>query len=124
MRRVLSELVPASEQVFIDDSAVMVRWLKGHLSACSLISLDFDLPLRAGDDGRMQDLGDGRQVADYLAEQSPCCPLIVHSSNYHGAIGMMRVLDDAGWKPVRVYPWDDVDWVARDWAEAVRRLLG
>lgn len=54
-------------------------------SPARLISLDHDLfPINPGD----PDPGDGRQVAAFLAARSPCCPVLIHSSNAWAADSM------------------------------------
>ncbi|MDB5290124.1 MAG: hypothetical protein JWL69_1365 [Phycisphaerales bacterium] len=119
MRASLSEVLPGIESIFLDDAGKMIAWLGEHLGEVVLISLDHDLPLR-GHAGQTTDCGTGRQVADYLASVLPTCPVIVHSSNDHGASGMFYALNDAGWPCSRVYPCDDYAWIAGAWAEQVR----
>lgn len=123
MTAVLKELLPAASTVFFEDASVMLAWLTEHLGEADLISLDHDLPIRRDEENRLIDCGTGRQVADWLAARKPVCPVIVHSSNEPCAAGMMFALHDGGWRCRRVYPRDDLDWIADAWAEVVRECL-
>ncbi len=122
MRSCLRKIVPRVEAVFFEDAREMIAWLPGHRSEVVLISLDHDLPMKDVA-GEALDCGTGRQVADYLASELPTCPVIVHSSNSDAAQGMYFVLKDSGWPCSRVYPCDDVAWVAEGWAICVRGLV-
>ena len=123
MTAVLHELLPSTRPVFFEDANQMLAWLAEHLGEVDLISLDHDLPIRRDTENRLIDCGTGRQVADYLAAMSPTYPVIVHSSNEPCAAGMMAVLEEAGWPCRRVYPRDDLEWIADAWAETVRECL-
>ena len=123
MRRCVAEQMPAHELVTFDNADEMIVWLEDHLPQVVLISLDHDLPLVQLRDGARVDAGTGRIVADWIAERTPCCPVLVHTSNEYFAPGMMRVLRDAGWTHRRVYPHDDCAWVATAWIATVKRFL-
>lgn len=123
MTGLLRELLPHGHAIVFGDASVMLAWLAEHVGEVSLISLDHNLPIRRDADNRLIDCGTGRQVADWLAAREPVCPVIVHSSNEPCAAGMMFALRDGGWKCRRVYPRDDLDWIANEWADAVRECL-
>ena len=98
---------------------VMVVELEQYLSAARLISLDHDLePL---DDDPI-DPGDGLDVAKWLAERPPACPVIIHTSNNIRGDSMEGELDLAGWMYRRIPPIGD-DWIEVDWLRAARKLL-
>jgi hypothetical protein len=40
------------------------------------------------------------------------------------APGMAMVFDDSGWLHSRVVPYSDLEWVAADWIDEVRKALG
>jgi len=85
----------------------------------SLISLDHDLvPLNPGD----PDPGDGRQVAAFLAARSPCCPVLIHSSNAWAADSMYFTLLDTGWNVALTAPIGD-DWIESYWFPTARQHL-
>lgn len=101
----------------------LLAFLKDNLKRVILLSLDHDLELIPDPNGRCQDQGDGRQVADFLAQQEPCFPVVLHSTNTNAVEGMDLVLRDAGWTTVRVIPWGDVEWIGSVWLRAVRDAI-
>jgi len=108
---------------FFDDAREMIRFLDQHLAETLVIALDHDLELKTAPYGRCVDVGTGREVADYLSTKIPVCPVIIHTSNADAAVGMEMVLHDAHWKTRRVVPFDDTDWIAKQWFRAVRRAI-
>jgi len=122
MKAWLAGTFPDVKIVIHGDADAMIDWLGQHLGEVTLISLDHDLPVRSID-GKSVDCGTGRQVADYLASVPPTCPVIIHSSNDPCAAGMFFALKDAGWPCSRVYPCDDLAWIASAWADRVQQYL-
>jgi hypothetical protein len=123
MREYVGRHLPAYELATFDNADEMIVWLEDQLAEVALISLDHDLPLMQTRDGVCVDAGDGRMVADWLAARTPCCPVIVHTSNEHFAPGMMRVLRDGGWTNRRIYAHTDCAWIATAWAEELAKHL-
>ena len=123
MRECVAGELPPHELVAFDNADEMIVWLEDHLGEVALISLDHDLPLMQARDGVRVDAGDGRMVANWLAARTPCCPIIVHTSNQNFAPGMMRVLRDGGWTHTRIYPHDDCAWIATTWVEELAKHL-
>jgi hypothetical protein len=107
-----------------DNAPDMLAWLAKHLGRAVLIALDHDLGPSRIRDGERFEPGIGREVADFLAEHTPVCPVIIHSSNGPAADGMQFCLERAGWSVTRVYPLDDLTWVERDWKPVVQRVMG
>ena len=102
----------------------MIRALESlDLQNVILISLDHDLELLVHSDGTMIDSGDGVDVARWLSEREPTCPVIVHTTNTIGGDRMMALLDEAGWPVSRVVPYDDTRWIAERWRELVREAI-
>ena len=58
-------------------TAHMIAELDSLLPNASLISLDYDLYKQSEND---PDPGCGRDVANYLSEQKPVCPIVIHST--------------------------------------------
>jgi hypothetical protein len=106
-----------------DSAPDMIGWLKHGVQKLVLICLDHDLgPNRMRDDDEF-DPGTGRDVADYLATQTPTCPVIVHSTNGLAVPGMIRVLEEAGWTCGRIIPDSQLEWIEKWWfAEVLRQL--
>lgn len=107
---------------FFNDASAMIAVLKSKLPDSLLIALDHDLEL-LDDAGRCIDSGSGRDVADFLAQQSPVCPIVIHTSNAPAALGMELVLQDSGWVTHRVSPYDDTRWISEAWFPAVRNAI-
>lgn len=85
-----------------------------------LICLDHDLfVVNEGD----PDPGDGRDVARFLAEHKPTCPILIHSTNSAAADSMLYTLLDAGWKADRIAPLG-ADWIESYWFPYMRTFLG
>lgn len=109
--------------VLYDTAPDLVEWLRTGLSGARLLLLDHDLGPSRLRNGERFEPGIGRDVADFLAERMPVCPVLIHSSNVPAAQGMQFCLERAGWTVTRIYPFDDLEWVERDWLPEVRRLL-
>lgn len=77
----------------------------------ALICLDHDLFVDKPDD---PDPGDGRDVAEFMATQHPCCHVIIHSSNAHAADSMLFTLKEANWDVEKIAPLGD-DWIESYW---------
>jgi hypothetical protein len=123
MRACLADRFYTFEAHFFDDAGETIRYLDAHLADTLVISLDHDLELKAGPDGRSVDPGTGREVADFLAGRPPACPVIIATTNAPAALAMTSVLRGAGWKTCRVVPFDDTRWIETDWFFAMRRAL-
>jgi hypothetical protein len=101
----------------------MLAWLRQNLADAALIALDHDLGPSRRRAGERFEPGIGRTVADFLAELAPVCPVMIHSSNSPAADGMQFCLEGTRWTVARVYPFDDLAWIERDWLPEVQRLI-
>jgi hypothetical protein len=124
MKAELSKNHPDYRVSYFDNAPEMIDFLKGNLSRAKLISLDHDLVADPLKHRESFDPGNGRDVADYLATQEPCCPVILHTTNYTARDGMYFAMDAIGWELHVVIPHDDVEWVGQEWADTVKRILG
>jgi hypothetical protein len=97
----------------------MIADLPSVLNQAGLISLDHDLNPQPN---ATTDPGTGLEVAEFLARQSPICPVLIHSTNYEKAWSMHNELRFAGWQVDRVGPIGD-DWVQCLWLPKVKSLL-
>lgn len=88
-------------------------------SHVGIVSLDHDLYVEGDSD---EEPGDGLMVAQFLANFSPVCPVVIHSSNADRANVMAGVLESSGWKVHRV-PAVGQDWIESDWAKVVAYVL-
>jgi hypothetical protein len=123
MRPVLADRFYMYEVRFFDNAPETIAFLDGHLADTLVVSLDNDLELKPGPDGSTLDPGEGRQVAEFLAEHPPACPVVIHTTNSAAAAAMQESLGGAGWKTRRVDPFDDMAWIASDWFPVVRRAI-
>jgi hypothetical protein len=119
MRKTIATRFPTLECVIFDNAPAMIEWLKSSLDTVHIISLDHDLESSSGG----FDAGTGRDVADFLATQLPCCPVIIHTSNSIGGAGMKYAIEDAGWVSDSVLPLNDLGWIEDDWCRKIGELI-
>jgi ADP-ribosylglycohydrolase len=101
------------------DAPSMVAECEKFFPDAALISLDHDLnPMPE----TTADPGTGLDVARYLADFMPVCPVLIHSSNTDCVYSMHNELRFAGWMTDRVGPIGS-DWIETSWLSGVRRLL-
>jgi ADP-ribosylglycohydrolase len=101
------------------DAPSMIAECEQHFSSVALISLDHDLnPLP----GATTDPGTGMDLAEFLADFLPVCPVLVHSSNTSCAYSMLNELRFAGWTVDRVGPIGE-DWIGITWLKRMRQLM-
>ena len=109
--------------LFFYTSGEAIVHLRENMDRLLAVILDHDLELIEVDKHRLIDPGTGRDVADYLATQSPVCPVVVHSTNSPAAIGMLAALEDAGWSTERVIPVGEFKWIRTIWIKAVQDAI-
>lgn len=120
----LAEQFPRFEVLYSESATEYISAFKQLEHAQIIaIALDHDLEMIQQDDGSTVDPGDGRQVANFLTEQQPVCPIVIHSTNSPAAVGMETVLTEAGWKVERVFPYGDLEWIETMWFPAMRKAL-
>jgi len=118
----LADKFPFFQRRFFRSAPEASAWLERNLTTVICLALDHDLEPVPGS-APEYDPGTGRDVADFLAQRQPQCPVIVHSTNVPAAMGMELVLTDAGWSITRVTPYNDVEWIAASWLPAVREAI-
>jgi hypothetical protein len=123
MRACIADRFYTFDAHFFDDATDAIRFLDSHLAETLVISLDNDLELKTGPDGRVVDPGEGRHVAEFLAKRAPVCPVIIHTTNSDAAEATEAMLRAAGWKTRRVIPFDDTNWIPTAWFAAMRRAI-
>lgn len=115
----VAQLEPAAElRLWREAHAFMVE-AGPFLHRAALISLDHDLNRLPG---ATRDPGDGLEVASWLAQQKPVCPVIVHSSNHERVESMINELRFGGWAWERVGPFGG-GWIATSWLRKARSLI-
>jgi hypothetical protein len=115
----LRGLAPKLQVIGWHSAKTMLEDVDGYLPLARLISLDHDLYPTSGD---IEDPGDGLEVAKYLAEKKPTCPIIIHSSNGDRARMMAGEFELAGCHAKMVAALG-ADWIEAHWAKVVASLL-
>ena len=123
MRACIADRFYTFDAHFFDEVAELIAFLEVNLADAVVISLDNDLDMKPGADGRAIDVGEGRHVAEFLAARAPVCPVVIHTSNSDAAVSMTESLRAGGWRTKRVVPMDDTKWIEDDWFFAMRRIL-
>ena len=101
------------------DAPAMMAECEAFFPTTALISLDHDLnPLP----GVTVDPGTGVDVARFLGDFMPVCPVLIHSSNTDRVYSMHNELRFAGWITDRVGPIGN-DWIETFWLRSARQLL-
>jgi ADP-ribosylglycohydrolase len=101
------------------DAPSMRAECEAYFPTAALISLDHDLnPLP----GATVDPGTGVDVARFLGDCIPVCPVLIHSSNTDRVYSMHNELRFAGWMVDRVGPLG-ADWIETSWLRRARELL-
>jgi hypothetical protein len=111
------------ESVFFADAHEMMKYLDSNLANALIISLDHDLEMLDHHDGQMIDPGTGRMIADYLAQKTPVCPVIIATTNSNAGDGMEFLLCNAHWETHRVHPWGDLEWIPTHWFRTLRDAI-
>jgi CheY-like chemotaxis protein len=119
MSKWLSERLYMYESVLTDDPAELIR----HVSKCRhnilAVSLDHDLHERPD---QSTDLT-GMLVVDFLVEQPPEFPVLLHTSNRFDGERMNARLAKSGWSVDWVTPFEDTEWVGLSWYPALKRAI-
>jgi CheY-like chemotaxis protein len=123
MAECLRERFPQYRVSFFATAPDAIEFLSTRLDQTILISLDHDLDMIAGSDGRVIDPGTGRDVANFLATQRAVCPVVIHTTNAPAAIGMQQCLCDAGWEPHCLAPYGHLTWIDEAWFPLIRRAI-
>ena len=104
---------------FWRDAHSMCKECEAFFPTTALVSLDHDLNSAPGGSG---DPGCGLDVAKFLADFLPVCPVLLHSSNTDRVYSMLNEFRFAGWTVDRVGPLG-TEWIATSWLPKVRELL-
>lgn len=118
-KKAASQLGDGFELKLWRDAHSMCAECETFFPTTALVSLDHDLnPAR----GVAADPGTGLDVAKFLGDFLPVCPVLFHSSNTDRVYSMHNELRFAGWTVDRVGPLG-ARWVETSWLPRVRELL-
>lgn len=101
------------------DANTMIAECEQFFPSAALISLDHDLNPQPC---VTTDPGTGLDVAKFLGDFLPVCPVLIHSSNTDRVYSMHNELRFAGWMVDRVGPLG-TDWIETEWIRRARELL-
>jgi len=101
------------------DAPSMIAACAAFFPNAALICLDHDLNPQPGGPA---ETGTGLEVAQFLADFLPVCPVLIHSSNTDRVYSMHNELRFADWIVDRVGPLGS-DWIETSWSRRVRELL-
>src|SRR5258706_7963290 len=118
-QRIVASLGSGFELKIWTSAHDMCRECERYFSNAALISLDHDLNPAAG---QIDDPGTGVDVARFLGDFLPVCPVLIHSSNTDRVWSMHNELRFAGWTVDQVGPLG-TDWIETSWLRRVRQLL-
>ena len=119
LRRAVADLGLEFEMKIWGDAYSMCAECEEFFSDAALISLDHDLNPA---EGATRDPGTGLDVARFLGDFLPVCPVIVHSQNMERVWSMYNELRFAGWT-VEQAGGLGVDWSQAIWSRCVREVL-
>jgi ADP-ribosylglycohydrolase len=117
--KAVQQLGDGYEVRFWRDAHSMSKECEAFFSTAALVSLDHDLNSAPGTSG---DPGCGLDVAKFLADFIPVCPVLLHSSNTDRAYSMLNEFRFAGWTVDRVGPLG-TGWIAASWVPKAQELL-
>jgi ADP-ribosylglycohydrolase len=101
------------------DAPSMIAECESYFPSTALISLDHDLNPQPG---AIRDPGTGMDVARFLADFHPVCPVILHSTNADRVWSMHNEFRFARWTTERVGPLGN-DWIRESWLPMARTIL-
>jgi len=119
-RRAVATLGADFEPKVWRDAPSMIAECEAFFPIAALISLDHDLSPMPG---ATADPGTGLDLAQYLRDFPPACPVLLHPSNTDPVWSMHAELLFAGWIVDHVSPLG-ADWIETAWLRRVRELLG
>jgi hypothetical protein len=115
--------LPKVEIVTYTNAADAIQWLSRHHTDVAFISLNFDLGTAEELADPEHDVGNGNDVAAWLASRKQLCPILLHTDNPFTRPTMQATLTAGGWNHNYVAPGNGTDWVRREWLPKVLSLL-
>ncbi len=122
IERFTAVLARRGEKVELSVSRTSHQFLAAYVELIRkphLIALDHDL---FTDSPNEPDPGDGRDVAAFLATQTPVCPVLIHTTNAPAGDSMLFKRREHGWTADRIAPLGH-DWIEAYWYPYATRML-
>lgn len=126
MKSWLQDRLYMFEPHFFEQPSEMIEMVKQRSDEILAVSLDHDLnelclPARFPPDERPDPTG--MDVVNFLEQQLPTFPVLVHSSNHRAAEKMVRCFKKRQWPVDRVIPFDDTSWIGDEWLPKLRKMI-
>jgi FixJ family two-component response regulator len=118
-RNAVASLGPQYSLRLWHEAPAMICECPALFSDTCLISLDYQLMRMPGAKGHP---GNGMDVAAFLCNQKPVCPVIIHTSAYGRRASMFNALSFAKWDAHIVAPLSPF-WIRDAWTPMAKRLL-
>ena len=118
-QKAMAEIGGGFELKIWRDAHSMIAECAEYFPSTALICLDHDLNPQPG---VRTDPGTGLDVAKFLADFLPVCPVLIHSTNADRVYSMHNELRFAGWTVDRVGPLG-TDWIETTWLRRMKELL-
>ncbi len=117
----LKELQPECEVIVWKSAHRMIDELDRYLGDATAISLAHDLDPALSHSAAP---GTGMDVIDFLTEEKPSCPIILHTANMNARWNMVYTLTDANWAVHLTPPFgDNHDWIQKSWLTKIKDVL-
>jgi hypothetical protein len=116
----VASLGPQFRFRFWHDAPAMIVECSPYLSGACLISLDHDLNPPPNS---TTDPGTGLEVAEFLGQQDPVCPVIIHTSNSERRWSMHNEFRFGKWL-IEIVPPVGENWIQHSWLPKAKTLLG
>ena len=117
--KAVQQLGDGYEAKFWRDAHSMCLECEAFFPTAALVSLDHDLNPAPG---ATADPGTGFEVAKFLADFLPVCPVLLHSSNTDRVYSMQNEFRFAGWTADRLELLG-TDWIGTSWLSKAREIL-
>ena len=120
MRELLTDRFGMYDHFFSDDPTELIRQMRARIDDLLVVSLDHDLHERPDFNTEVT----GMDVVEVLfRDWQPTFPIILHTTNTIRGDRMQEMLRSNGWPVSRVVPFDDMNWIARDWNPAIKKAI-
>lgn len=119
MEKWLADRLYMYHAVVTDDPNKFIGVVRERAQEVLVASLDHDLHERPDGSTSLT----GMLVVDHLVQVPPAFPVLLHTSNRVDGEVMRSRLSDAGWGVTWVTPFEDTEWVGKDWYPALKRAI-
>ncbi len=120
MQDCLNERFGMYDHFFSDDPTELVQYIRSRIDDVLVVSLDHDLHERPDFNTEVTGLD---VVETLLRERFPRFSIVLHTTNTLRGDLMQELLRSNRWTVSRVVPFDDMNWIPRDWHRAIKKAI-